>query len=97
MTELEWYLAYGLLLSTMSNFKQPFVTQASDGVKSLYKQYRKVKQISLLYTHLDISTGWLLMSSYLYHTHNYEICREMINRKVILPITIVAKLETPNS
>ena len=88
MTELEWYLTYGLLLSSMLNNEQRIKPQPFDGVKSLYKHYRKVKQISLLYTHLDISTGWLVLSSYLYQTHDYERCREIANGKVILPIIV---------
>ena len=87
MTELEWYLTYGLLLSSMLHYEQRIEKQPSGGVKSSYKHYRKLKQIYLLFTNLDISTGWLLLSSYLYHTHNYEKCREIANRKVILPIT----------
>ena len=87
MNDCDWFLTYGLLLNSMLNFKQRIETQPSGGVKSLYKHYRKVKQISLRYTHLDISTGWLLLSSYLYQIHNYEECGKLTIEKVILPIT----------
>ena len=87
MNDHEWFLTYGLILNSMLNFEQRIETQPSGGVKSLYKHYRKVKQISLLHTHLDVSKGWLLLSSYLYHTHNYKKCWELANGKVILSIT----------
>ena len=72
MNDYEWLLTYGFLLRSILNLQQSIVTEPSDGVKCSYTHYRKQKQIYLRYTHLDISTGWLLFSLYLYQTHNYE-------------------------
>ena len=87
MKEYEWFVTYGWLLSAMLTCIQASQTPDVDGDKSLYKQYRKAKRIALLFTHLDISTGWLILSSHLYQTHNYEKCCEITYTKVILPIT----------
>ena len=87
----DFQLTYAMLVRSLA-YRLSQNTPTNDN-KSVYVFERKLKCISVMHSHMDFSSGWLQIATYLYKTGQYEksvavICKHVITQIEQSPQTV---------